>query len=139
MKFKQILSVKKQALQNAELALNKAKLKKTAVEQELELAKKELDTYPEPKTILEIKLANEAIFFNLNKQKELVEKISLCEKEVVHFTHLYKKASLDYEKIKYLHDEEVKRKKKELEKKQALELDEIATMRFFAAKEENAQ
>lgn len=89
MKFKQILTVKKQALQNAELALNKAKLKKTAIEQEFELVKKELDTYPEPKTILEIKLANEAIFFNLNKQKELLEKISLCEKEIVHFTHLY--------------------------------------------------
>ncbi len=136
MKFKQILSVKKQALQTAELDLNKAKMRKTSVENELELAKRELDNYPEPKTLNEIKLANDAILFNIEKQKQLREKILLCEKEIVHYQHLYKRASLDYEKIKYLHEEELQEIKKEQERKQALELDEIATMRFFSANKE---
>ena len=137
MKFKQILSVKKQALQTAELDLNKAKMRKASVEKELELTKQELSNYPEPKTINEIQIINNIIYLNYEKQEQLKEKISLCEKEITHYTHLYKKASLDYEKIKYLHEEEMENLKKELEKKQALELDEIATMRFFAANKEN--
>lgn len=138
MKFKQILSVKKQALQNAELALNKVKQKNNLLKQELNDLKKALDDYPEPKTINEIYMANSAIFNNIDQQKHLEEKISLSEKEIVHFTHLYKKAMIDYEKIKYLHEEEIKAKKEEEERKLALELDEIATMRFFEANKNNA-
>lgn len=137
MKFKQILNVKKQALQNAELDLNKAKLRKKSVENELELVKNEINKLKEPTTLNEMVLVNDFIQVNLIKQSQLKEKLSLCDKEISHYNHLYKRASLDYEKIKYLYEEELKQKKKALEKKQALELDEIATMRFFANSQSN--
>ncbi|EAI6220088.1 hypothetical protein CA152_08680, partial [Campylobacter upsaliensis] len=59
------------------------------------------------------------------------EKVELSHKEVNHYQFLYKKAHLDYEKIKYLQSEELKAMQKAMQKAEEKFLDELAISRFF--------
>lgn len=130
--YENILKVKKQALENARLKLLLSQNNKLKVEEELKQKEEEL------LTLLSFKPTNTADLYMLSSgtqdllsvKRVLEEKVKLFEKEIVHFKHLYKLANIDYEKIKHLYEEDLKEQKIALEKKQALELDEIATMLF---------
>lgn len=129
--MKEILKIKKQALQNAELELNRAKKRQEKIINDIFLCDEEFKNVNTAKELTQILLQNEALKNNLSIKQALLEKLELSKKEIVHYEHLYKKANLEYEKIKILHEEELLKIKQEKEKKLALELDEIATIRFF--------
>lgn len=129
--MKEILKIKKQALQNAELELNKAKKRQEKIINDIFLCDEEFKNVNTAKDLTQILLQNEALKNNLSIKQALLEKLELSKKEIVHYEHLYKRANLEYEKIKILHEEELLKIKQEKEKKLALELDEIATIRFF--------
>lgn len=66
-----------------------------------------------------------------NEVLRLKHTISLFENEVNQAKSNLHSISLEFEKFKHLHGEEVKRRLKELAEKESKELDEIATQRFF--------
>lgn len=134
MKYHAILKVKKQALDRAEADLARAKQRQKENLEKLELAKKDYANLSLPsggnssllKQSLEFKAVAEAT------QKQAREKVELSQKEVAHYEFIYKKFLLDYEKIKYLETQELKKVQKELLKAEEKFIDEIAVSRFFS-------
>lgn len=130
--YKDILKVKKQALENARLKLLSAEHNKIKAQNDVLNMQSQIDEMVAFKTtsISEMTFVSENIQNLIKVKRTLEEKARLCEKEIVHYKHVYKLANIDYEKIQHLYEEELKLYKMSLEKKQALELDEIATMLF---------
>lgn len=133
-KYNSVVKVKKQQLDKAESNLNQAKQRQLENERLLELSRKEcenLSVLPQSGSISELRtnllmrqVGREAI-------SRAKEKVELSKKEMMHYQFLYKKAHLDYEKMKVLEAEEIKQKKKELAKIEEKFLNEIAISRFF--------
>ena len=130
--FKDVLKIKKQLLDKAELALKaaKARLKaaqdnKSSIEKDLASLRSQVATSHQELSAREylLKSAGEQL-------KSAQEALSLSLKECAHYEHLYKLANIEHEKILYLRQEEQQRALAELARKEALELDEIATQRW---------
>lgn len=138
-KYSSIIKVKKQALERAENNLNKAKARQLENQKKLEQAIKECDSLsiPQKGDANELRQSMQMLQIARDSKERAAQKVLLSDKEIVHYQHLYKKANFDYEKIKYLEAEEIKKIKKELEKIEAKNLDEIAISRFFRSKNED--
>lgn len=136
-KFTQIVKIKKQALEKIEINLTKSRNKLSMLKNELNDLLDQISNHKFPKKGSSIEInSNLAIIKIYNDQKnDLSEKINLTNKEIMHFEHLYKNAYLDYEKIKYLEEEEIKKIILKAKKQEQLMLDEIATQRFAYSKE----
>lgn len=136
-KFSQILKVKKRALEKIEIDLTKSRNKLSMLKNELNELLLSISSHQFPKKGTTIELNANLAILNAykNEKNDLNEKISLTGKEIMHFEHLYKKAYLDYEKIKYLEEEEIKKTIIKGKKQEQLMLDEIATQRFAYSKE----
>jgi len=131
-KFSPILQIKKlesEKLQNEIVKLQNQKRKR---EQEYETLKDELKKITPPQkgdikelntTFLKLTLQNEAIEQKKQNILFLEEQVKLTELK-------YKEAMLEYEKIKHLHELEVKKIVDEIKKQEAKELDEIGTLLF---------
>lgn len=131
-KFSQVVSVKKQALDRAEAKVAQARLKVANCEASLNKAKVELEEFSLPKqgNISELNQILELLRIKRGEILNLAEQLELAQKELLHFTHQYKNANLDYEKMKFLQDDEIKSKLKEIKRKEGLLLDEFATIKF---------
>lgn len=136
-KFSQILKVKKQALEKIEIDLTKRRNKLSVLKNEINDLIKQISDHEFPKKGNSIELNSNLAILNTykNQKQNLSEKINLTNKEIMHFEHLYKKAYLDYEKIKYLEEEEIKKFILKAKKQEQIMLDEIATQRFAYSKE----
>ena len=131
-KFSPILQIKKlesEKLQNEIVKLQNQKRKR---EQEYETLKNELKKITPPSkgdikelntTFLKLTLQNEAIEQKKQNILFLEEQVKLTELK-------YKEAMLEYEKVKHLHELEVKKIVDEIKKQEAKELDEIGTLLF---------
>lgn len=132
-KFSSVVKVKKQALEKAENNLNLAKNRQRENEANLELAIRQCNAISLPQSgsvrALRENLQMQSVAREVKERA--FEKVKLSEQEVNHYQALYKKAYLDFEKIQYLENEELKKMKKELEKLEAKALDEVAVSRFF--------
>lgn len=137
-KYSSIVKIKKQALDASELELGKAKMN-VAKKESLLVSKKE---YYSSLSLQESGLMK-AVLAGL-KLREVArqdvifakEDASNAKREVSLKEALYKKAFLDYEKMKYLELEEIKKYKQKLKADEAKFLDEIAVSRYFKAKDE---
>lgn len=136
-KFSQILKVKKQALEKIEIDLTKSRNKLAMLKNNLSVLLLQISSHEFPKKGTNVELrANLAILQAYKNEKDaLNEKINLTDKEILHFEHLYKKAYLEYEKIKYLEEEEIKKSIAKAKKQEQIMLDELATQRFTYTKE----
>lgn len=138
-KYSSILKVKKQGLDKAEQNLSQAKQRQLQNKLAFQNASLEYANFALPQNgntqILKQNL--EMLKIAKNVKERAKEKLELSQKEVLHYQTLYKRASLDYEKIKYLQSEEFKAMQKRLKKEEEKFLDEIAISRhFYGAKDE---
>ncbi|MDL0088830.1 flagellar export protein FliJ [Campylobacter gastrosuis] len=131
-KFSQVVNVKKQALDRAEAKVAQARLNVANYEAKLNQARANLDSFALPKqgNISELNQNLELLKIMRSEVLSLNERLEIAKKELLHFTHQYKNANLDYEKMKFLKDEEIKQKLKEIKRKEELLLDEFATIKF---------
>lgn len=131
-KFSQVVNVKKQALDRAEAKVAQARLNVANYEAKLNQARANLDSFALPKqgNINELNQNLELLKIMRSEVLSLNERLEIAKKELLHFTHQYKNANLDYEKMKFLKDEEIKQKLKEIKRKEELLLDEFATIKF---------
>ncbi len=138
-KYSTVLKVKKQALNKAESNLNAARNRQAQNEEALKEANRVCESLnlPQKGGVDELRQSMKMRQIAREARERAAEKVLLSKKEVAHFEHLYKRANLDYEKIKYLESEELKKLKKELEKIEAKNLDEIAISRFFRRENES--
>ncbi|TQR61509.1 flagellar FliJ family protein [Campylobacter troglodytis] len=138
-KFSSVVKVKKQELDKAELELSKARARQRQNEETLMLAEAEYLSLVMPKEGNAMLLRQSLNYKAVAKQmKDLAqEKLRLSHQEINHYQHLYKKAHLNYEKLKYLEVEELKELEKKLKKEEEKALDEIATSKYFRERKRN--
>lgn len=133
-KFNAIIKVKKQQLDKAQTNLNAALQRQKENEKLLGLAREELLNLSTLKGQISSEELRANVFMEGVAREALArakEKVELSHKEVNHYQFLYKKAHLDYEKIKYLQSEELKAMQKAMQKAEEKFLDELAISRFF--------
>ena len=136
-KFSEVVKVRKQALDKAEAKLALARSKVESCEQSLAAAREEALKFSLPKSgnVNEIRQNLELLNVARNAQAQAAERLELAKKEAMHFEFLYKKANLEFEKMKYLEEEELRAQIKKAQRAEALALDEFAVMKFAAKKE----
>ena len=133
-KFNAVIKVKKQQLDKAQTDLNAAQQRQKENERLLGLAQEELLNLGSLKGQISSEELRANVFMEGVAREALTrakEKVELSHKEVNHYQFLYKKAHLDYEKIKYLQSEELKAMQKAMQKAEEKFLDEFAISRFF--------
>lgn len=133
-KFNAVIKVKKQQLDKAQTNLNAALQRQKENERLLGLAREELLNLSTLKGQISSEELRANVFMEGVAREALArakEKVELSHKEVNHYQFLYKKAHLDYEKIKYLQSEELKVMQKAIQKAEEKFLDELAISRFF--------
>ncbi|EAH8337204.1 flagellar export protein FliJ [Campylobacter upsaliensis] len=133
-KFNAVIKVKKQQLDKAQTDLNAAQQRQKENERLLGLAREELLNLSTLKGQISSEELRANVFMEGVAREALArakEKVELSHKEVNHYQFLYKKAHLDYEKIKYLQSEELKAMQKAMQKAEEKFLDELAISRFF--------
>ncbi|CAG9468027.1 flagellar export protein FliJ [Campylobacter upsaliensis] len=133
-KFNAVIKVKKQQLDKAQTDLNAALQRQKENERLLGLAREELLNLSTLKGQISSEELRANVFMEGVAREALTrakEKVELSHKEVNHYQFLYKKAHLDYEKIKYLQSEELKAMQKAMQKAEEKFLDELAISRFF--------
>ncbi|EMI4814826.1 flagellar export protein FliJ [Campylobacter upsaliensis] len=133
-KFNAVIKVKKQQLDKAQTNLNAALQRQKENEKLLGLAQEELLNLSTLKGQISSEELRANVFMEGVAREALArakEKVELSHKEVNHYQFLYKKAHLDYEKIKYLQSEELKAMQKAMQKAEEKFLDELAISRFF--------
>ncbi|EPW6840182.1 flagellar export protein FliJ [Campylobacter upsaliensis] len=133
-KFNAVIKVKKQQLDKAQTDLNAALQRQKENERLLGLTREELLNLGSLKGQISSEELRANVFMEGVAREALArakEKVELSHKEVNHYQFLYKKAHLDYEKIKYLQSEELKAMQKAMQKAEEKFLDELAISRFF--------
>lgn len=133
-KFNAVIKVKKQQLDKAQTNLNAALQRQKENEKLLGLAREELLNLSTLKGQISSEELRANVFMEGVAREALArakKKVELSHKEVNHYQFLYKKAHLDYEKIKYLQSEELKAMQKAMQKAEEKFLDELAISRFF--------
>lgn len=133
-KFNAVIKVKKQQLDKAQTDLNAALQRQKENERLLGLAQEELLNLGSLKGQISSEELRANVFMEGVAREALArakEKVELSHKEVNHYQFLYKKAHLDYEKIKYLQSKELKAMQKAMQKAEEKFLDELAISRFF--------
>ena len=133
-KFNAVIKVKKQQLDKAQTDLNAAQQRQKENERLLGLAREELLNLSTLKGQISSEELRANVFMEGVAREALTrakEKVEISHKEVNHYQFLYKKAHLDYEKIKYLQSEELKAMQKAMQKAEEKFLDELAISRFF--------
>ncbi|EDP6838390.1 flagellar export protein FliJ [Campylobacter upsaliensis] len=133
-KFNAVIKVKKQQLDKAQTDLNAALQRQKENERLLGLAQEELLNLGSLKGQISSEELRANVFMEGVAREALTrakEKVELSHKEVNHYQFLYKKAHLDYEKIKYLQSEELKAMQKAMQKAEEKFLDELAISRFL--------
>ncbi|EOH8685642.1 flagellar export protein FliJ [Campylobacter upsaliensis] len=133
-KFNAVIKVKKQQLDKVQTDLNAAQQRQKENERLLGLAREELLNLSTLKGQISSEELRANVFMEGVAREALArakEKVELSHKEVNHYQFLYKKAHLDYEKIKYLQSEELKAMQKAMQKAEEKFLDELAISRFF--------
>ncbi|EAI2044446.1 hypothetical protein EYU43_01930 [Campylobacter upsaliensis] len=133
-KFNAVIKVKKQQLDKAQTDLNAALQRQKENERLLGLAQEELLNLGSLNGQISSEELRANVFMEGVAREALArakEKVELSHKEVNHYQFLYKKAHLDYEKIKYLQSEELKAMQKAMQKAEEKFLDELAISRFF--------
>ena len=131
-KFDQIVKLKKLDVEKIERELLKQNQKIEKANQELKQFKIEFSKFEYPKTgnfalITQFKTMQTA-FLREIKQKE--EELVFLENQKNLLQGQLKDKQLEYEKIKYLQGEEIKKMVKKLKKEEAKNIDEIALMLF---------
>lgn len=132
MKFASILKVKKQNLDLCEVELLKRRNKLSALNDDLNEISKQISAHIFPKngSTIEIRANLAILALYQNEKSNLIEKINLTKTEISHYENLYKNAYIDYEKINFLNDEEIKKNLAKIKRKEQVELDEISMQRF---------
>ncbi len=135
-KFLQLLKVKEQKLKDIELELYHVQNKKSQILQELDNIVHDISNLTIPKSgsfaKINILYANKK---TLLKQKELKKQmVKLLEEKIKQIQTMYKRANIEFEKIKYLHDLEIKKILQNIKEQEQKDMDEIANLLFVNKK-----
>jgi hypothetical protein len=132
-KFSEILKLKKEKISEVERSILEEQNKKSTLLQKNRDLETEISNVDQPLSgnfsqiqLMKFHVTNfkRAIEYNLNK-------ISLIEDNILRLNQLYKERKIDFEKINYLHKEEIAKHAKAIALRESKDLDEIANILFL--------
>jgi len=131
-KFDSLVKLKKLKVDEKEREITKINNQIAKAYEELKKIQEEINNFEYPKEgnfslITQFKLMQNALF---NQLKEKQNQINFLENQKNILTQQLKELNLEYEKMKYLQGEEIKKYLQKLKQKEAKELDEIALMLY---------
>jgi len=131
-KYSQLLKVKKQKVDSIENEIAFLNTKKDSIKKEKEKLEKEIKSLDKPKKgkfdiFLSVSYSFDSLF-TFKKEKELLLKHT--EFELSQKQNEYKKALVEYEKIKYLEDLEIEKKLDKIKKDEQKLLDEMSVVTY---------
>ena len=137
-KFTPIAKIRKQQRDKVETCLAKARYEKHKLEQEIVSTCKEIDE-------TEIPISGDISLMNVVREKlaiirkakdSLQDKLLVKESEIQQLREKYKRAHLEFEKIKYLEEQDFAEWMEKIKKDEQLDMDEISNI-LFVNKEQN--
>lgn len=131
-KFSPVVRIRKQTLDKIETKLAKARADVARYTQQIDQMREEVAKFSMPSSG-NVSLLNENLqLLRVMREQinELLGKLSIAQREQAHFAHQYKNASLEYEKMKHLENEEVTSRVAAVKRAQEKALDEFATIKF---------
>ena len=129
-KFDGVVKIKKQQVERIENDIRKINKSILELNREIEELKDSLLLFTLPKTgtFNKIKQIKESQNIIKNQIQNLENQIVILQNRKNELLNELKKANIDYEKMKYLQNEEIKKALKELKLKESREMDEIAIL-----------
>ena len=131
-KFTPIAKVRKQQRDMVETRLAKARFEKHELEQELIVTCKEIDETKTPISgdISLMNMARERLAIIRKEKNILEENLLVKEAEINQLRDKYKRAHIEFEKIKYLEEQDFQEWMEKIKKDESLEMDEISNILF---------
>lgn len=132
-KYSSVIKLRKQQLDKAEAKLTKTRQKILQCEEELKEATKTCESLnlADKGSIVLLRSSLKMQEIARDGKRLIKQKLDLLKKELAHNHHLYKRAHLEFEKMKVLENEELKKIKKILQKEEEKFIDELAITRHF--------
>jgi len=129
-KFSDILKIKKQAVEKIERNIQKINSSIQMLQNKINSLNNEFSSFSFPKEgdfrqFQQVKLMQENL---INEIKNFENQIGILENRKNELMQERKKANIEYEKIKYLHELEIQKMIKEKRIKESKEMDEIAIL-----------
>lgn len=135
-KFTQIVKIRKQQMDKVETKLIQTRFKKQEVEQKIEALYEEINNSKSPTkgSISLIGIFHENLKILRREKDDYTNALKFLEGKINNLQAEYKKAHIEFEKIKYLEEQEFFEHIQEKKRKEKIDMDEIATMLFSAGK-----
>ena len=136
-RFADLLKVKKQKMTEVERQLLDVQNRKKRLVHQIEKVDHDIAILELPQSgdfgLMQI---SRQTFVSLMQEKELLkEKLLVRENQISGLKVLYQEVTLEYEKVSYLNEEEIKTELKRIQKEESKALDEIANILFVNKKE----
>jgi len=131
-KFTPIAKVRKQQRDMVETHLARARFEKKELKSEFSSTCKEIDETKIP-TSGDISLMNmtrERLAIIRKAKNALSEKLYIKKEEIKQLQESYKRANIEFEKIKYLEEQDFQEWMEKIKKEEQLDMDEISNMLF---------
>jgi len=137
-KFTPIAKVRKQQRDMVETRLAKARYEKHEIEQELASTCKEINETQIPTSgdISLLNMVRERLSIIRKAKDILQERLLIKETEINQLREKYKRAHIEFEKIKYLEEQDFQEWIEKVKKDESLNMDEISNI-LFVNKERN--
>lgn len=131
-KFTPIVKVRKQQRDKVETLLAKARFQKSEIEKKIFSTNNEIvhSVVPSSGSISLMTLFRGKLDILRKEKLSLRKDLDVKTNEVKHLQGEYKKAHIEYEKIKYLENQDFKEWMEKIKKQEQLDLDEISNMLF---------
>jgi len=136
-RFSDILKIKKQKLDEIERQLQDVQHRKKILKEQILGVDAEIVALkiPQEGNFAKMQLSREAFDRLRQDKEELLERLTLRENQLVGLKELYQEAMIEYEKMVYLNNEEIKKVLKLRAQEESKALDEIANILFVNKKE----
>lgn len=131
-KFTSIAKIKKQQRDKVESSLSKARAVKERLEKQLEGVMESIEAKEAPKegTIASMNLFRENLSI-LRREKVAIQSTLIEQNQKIeHLKRSYKSAHIEFEKMKYLEQQDFEVWMEKLKKQEQLDMDEIANLLF---------
>jgi len=136
-RFSDILKVKKQKLSEVERELQDVRNRKKRLELKIMQVDSEVKALKSPQNgdFGTLQMARQAFLVMIGEKELLTQKLATRIKQIEGLEMLYKEVNIDYEKIAYLDELEIKKEMKRIADEESKELDEIANILFVNKRE----
>jgi flagellar biosynthesis chaperone FliJ len=131
-KFSQIVKVRKQQMDKIETLLIQTRFKKQEIKQKINSLYEEIKNsqVPQSGSVSLISFFHENLKILRREKDDYTDALMFLQERITQLQNEYKKAHIEFEKIKYLEEQEVYKQIQKRKKEEKMNMDEIATLLY---------